>query len=86
MEKIIQKIRNGKAHEITEDDTNYLAACTKGASIKTMRLQPKNKEEATSILRGALKDSNIPFTVGGEKTILDGFPIIEPVHEINEIN
>ena len=43
-----------------------------------------SKEEATSILRGALKDSNIPFTVGGEKTILDGFPIIEPVQEINK--
>ena len=28
--KIIEKIRDGKAHEISEGDTNYLGACTKG--------------------------------------------------------
>lgn len=37
---IISKIRAGKAHEITEGDTLYLAACTKGATAETFREQP----------------------------------------------
>ena len=32
--KIINKIKNGKAHEISESDTLYLGACTKGASAE----------------------------------------------------
>lgn len=39
-EKIKAKIKEGKAHEISEGDTNYLAACTKGATGKTVRTQP----------------------------------------------
>lgn len=39
-EKIIQKIREGKAHLITEGDTLYLAACTKGATSASVRQQP----------------------------------------------
>lgn len=39
-EIIINKIKAGKAHEISEADTNYLAACTKGASRKSVRQQP----------------------------------------------
>jgi len=31
-ERIIEKISNGKAHEISEGDTFYLGACTKGAN------------------------------------------------------
>ncbi len=38
--KIIQKIRTGKAHEISEGDTLYLAACTKGANAQSIRPQP----------------------------------------------
>ncbi len=38
--KIIEKIRAGKAHEITEGDTLYLAACTKGADRTSIRKQP----------------------------------------------
>ena len=33
--KIITKIRSGKAHEISEGDTEYLGACTKGATKDT---------------------------------------------------
>ena len=32
--KIISKIKDGKAHEISESDTLYLGACTKGASAE----------------------------------------------------
>jgi DNA mismatch repair protein MutH len=35
--KIISKIMNGKAHELSESDTIYLSACTKGAtSLKSL--------------------------------------------------
>lgn len=34
-EKIIAKVRAGKAHEISEGDTDYLGACTKGATKAT---------------------------------------------------
>jgi DNA mismatch repair protein MutH len=39
---IIEKIKNGKAHEISEADTMYLAACTKGVNAETMRRQPNS--------------------------------------------
>jgi len=39
-ETIIAKIKCGKAHEISEGDTLYLGACTKGASSSTVRAQP----------------------------------------------
>jgi DNA mismatch repair protein MutH len=46
-EKINQKIKDGKAHELSEGDTFYLGACTKGATAaKSLRGQPFNKEKA----------------------------------------
>lgn len=39
-ETIMQKVRDGCAHEITEGDTLYLAACTKGANASSVRKQP----------------------------------------------
>nr|WP_106782945.1 Sau3AI family type II restriction endonuclease [Lysinibacillus timonensis] len=44
---IINKIKAGKAHQISESDTTYLAACTKGAGNgKDERKQPFSKELA----------------------------------------
>ena len=37
---IIKKIREGKAHEISEADTMYLGACSKGANALSTRKQP----------------------------------------------
>lgn len=37
---IMDKVRRGLAHEISEGDTLYLAACTKGANATTVRQQP----------------------------------------------
>ena len=37
---IINKIREGKAHEISEADTMYLGACSKGANAASKRKQP----------------------------------------------
>lgn len=40
---IVNKIRNGKAHELSESDTIYLGACTKGATAATsLRRQPNS--------------------------------------------
>lgn len=38
--KIVSKIRAGEAHLLTEGDTLYLAACTKGANAASVRQQP----------------------------------------------
>lgn len=37
---IMTKVRDGKAHLISEGDTMYLAACTKGANASSVRKQP----------------------------------------------
>lgn len=39
-ETIINKIKAGKAHELSEADTMYLGACTKGANANSVRKQP----------------------------------------------
>lgn len=39
-ELIKQKIADGKAHELSEGDTFYLGACTKGAKASSVRKQP----------------------------------------------
>lgn len=45
--KIIQKIKDGKAHEISEGDTLYLSACRKGVGKnKDLRTQPFNAIKA----------------------------------------
>lgn len=45
-ETIINKIKQGKAHEISEADTMYLGACTKGANKNTLRDQPFSETKA----------------------------------------
>ena len=39
-EKIMKKVRSGQAHLLTEGDTLYLAACTKGKDSSSVRPQP----------------------------------------------
>ena len=44
---ITQKIKDGKAHELSEGDTFYLGACTKGPTAsKSFRKQPFSNEKA----------------------------------------
>ena len=45
-EIIHDKIIKGKAHEISESDTTFLAACTKGANSTILTSQPKSTELA----------------------------------------
>ena len=37
---IMEKVRAGRAHELSEGDTLYLAACTKGVNAASVRRQP----------------------------------------------
>ncbi len=43
---IVDKINAGKAHELSEADTMYLGACTKGADSKSLRTQPNSPIKA----------------------------------------
>lgn len=45
-QKIITKIKAGKAHELSEGDTLYLGACTKSSNSKVRRQQPFSDTEA----------------------------------------
>lgn len=45
-ETIVTKIKNGEAHLISEADTMYLSACTKGANGSIVRTQPFSDEPA----------------------------------------
>lgn len=53
---IKQKIADGKAHELSEGDTFYLGACTKGANASSVRKQPFSdipaKQRAYSLKQG----------------------------------
>jgi DNA mismatch repair protein MutH len=55
-QKINEKIANGKAHELSEGDTFYLGACTKGANALSVRKQPFSeipaKQRAYSFKQG----------------------------------
>ncbi len=57
-ELIHQKIINGKAHELSEGDTFYLGACTKGANSSSVRKQPNSEipamQRAYSLKQGYL--------------------------------
>ena len=80
---IINKIRNGKAHEISEADTMYLGACPKGANSDDIRTQPFSDIKAmrrafcfkqsymTQLVRKYIGDYNAVEKVlkGKEKTI-----------------
>jgi DNA mismatch repair protein MutH len=55
-EFIKQKIADGKAHELSEGDTFYLGACTKGTNANSTRTQPFSeipaKQRAFSLKQG----------------------------------
>ena len=81
---IIDKIKQGKAHEISESDTSYLAACTKGKNKNSVRLQPFSEIPAkqrafslksgymTQLLRehfGKIDKNKVSLLNGTKKTI-----------------
>lgn len=73
-ELIKQKIANGKAHELSEGDTFYLGACTKGANANSTRKQPFSeipaKQRAYSLKQGYV--NHIIASIADEKTGIYG--------------
>lgn len=71
-EKINRKIIEGKAHELSESDTDYLGACTKGKDSSSMQPQPfstiKAKQRAYSLKQGYMT-SLVQKYIGNKKTI-----------------
>ncbi|NCA21450.1 MAG: DNA mismatch repair protein [Crocinitomicaceae bacterium] len=69
-ELIKQKIVDGKAHELSEGDTFYLGACTKGANSNSIRKQPFNdipaKQRAYSLKQGYV--NHIIASIANEPT------------------
>ena len=67
-ETITKKIADGKAHELSEGDTFYLGACTKGANASTVRKQPFSeipaKQRAYSFKQGYV--NHIIASIAGE--------------------
>jgi len=65
---IKQKVANGKAHELSEGDTFYLGACTKGANALSVRKQPFSKtpakQRAYSLKQGYV--NHIIASIAGE--------------------
>lgn len=80
-EFINQKIKDGKAHELSEGDTFYLGACTKGSTaLKSFRDQPFNKEQAKqraySLKQGYV--NHIIANIAQEETAVYGKIIEQP--------
>ena len=83
-EKIVQKIREGKAHELSEGDTLYLGACRKGAGgEKDLRPQPYNSVKANQRAY-SLKQSYMTYILNNyvlnqekEETIIDNKALLE---------
>ena len=73
-ELIKQKIADGKAHELSEGDTFYLGACTKGANANSTRKQPFSdipaKQRAYSLKQGYV--NHIIASVANEATGIYG--------------
>lgn len=92
-EIINQKIKDGKAHELSEGDTFYLGACTKGSTaLKSYREQPfsdeKAKQRAYSLKQGYV--NHIIASIAQEETtvygkIIEQPEILEKVQSIEEI-
>ena len=53
-ETIHEKVVSGHADQLSESDTNYLAACTKGANASSMRDAPA---PAALVRRGYVRNS-----------------------------
>jgi len=80
-EFINQKIKEGKAHELSEGDTFYLGACTKGSTAeKSYRKQPFNtklaKQRAYSLKQGYV--NHIIANIAKDETAVYGKIIKQP--------
>jgi DNA mismatch repair protein MutH len=83
-EEIVNKIKQGKAHEISERDTLYLAACRKGVGHNLdLRSQPFSEirapQRAYSLKQGYM---NIILDRWTKKEDLEYQPILKSVNEL----
>lgn len=72
-QKIVNKIKAGKAHELSESDTMYLGACTKGATAESSeREQPysdvKAKQRAYSLKQSYMNYIVREYVLGNRKS------------------
>ena len=79
---IMEKVRSGRAHEISEGDTMYLAACTKGANASSVRPQPFSsmpaKQRAYSLKSSYMTQILNKYIFGNEQSE----KIIKDYHEL----
>jgi DNA mismatch repair enzyme MutH. len=88
--KIRNKIKDGLAHEISEGDTLYLGACTKGANAESTRTQPFSgqpaKQRALSLKQGFMTDLFNRFYIaqGKKKVDYDSERVIKNIDEYED--
>ncbi len=82
---IADKIMAGKAHELSESDTNYLGACTKGANAKQM-LQPQyyNKDIPAKRRAFSLKTSYMTYVIN--RYVLNEIPTYDSIQKDESYN
>lgn len=86
---IVDKVRAGRAHEISEGDTLYLAACTKGAKGTDRRKQPRSGEPAkpralslkASYMNSIISDSLRRQPVASVQELKSGRSLEQVVHD-----
>ncbi|KGX87013.1 Sau3AI family type II restriction endonuclease [Pontibacillus litoralis] len=84
-EIIKEKVNNGLAHELSERDTNYLGACTKGANKNSLREQPHSNEPAmqrayslkASYMTAILNDYILAKKATFEDSVIDDERVLE---------
>ena len=81
-ELIVEKIRSGLAHELSESDTMYLAACTKGAKGTDRTKQPYSDIEAKP-RAFSFKQSYMTYVLNSY--IVPGKDTYQPVVTIDEL-
>ncbi|HAA9907848.1 TPA_asm: restriction endonuclease, partial [Listeria monocytogenes] len=87
--KIVSKIKQGKAHELSEGDTVYLGACTKGATAeKSLKPQFYNAEIPAKRRAFCLKQGYMTYLIN--KYILGDIDtydkIIKQTEDMQELN
>lgn len=77
-EKIVKKIQNGKAHELSEGDTMYLGACTKGSTAEKSTVpQYYNPHTPAQKRAFCLKNSYMTYILN--KYIVQNVDTYEPI-------
>lgn len=88
-EIIIDKIKQGKAHELSEGDTMYLGACRKGQKGDSLMKQPNSKVEAPRrafSLKMAYMRTILSFVLGsGKIAVTNSSKIEEELVSINSL-